>query len=64
VKIKLESLSLKELKDISEELNIDYNKLVSLSEIDENSISKEFNKELLRKISKALKMNYEDIFED
>ncbi len=64
MKIKLESLSLKELKDISEELNIDYNKLVSLSEIDENSISKEFNKELLRKISKALKMNYEDIFED
>ena len=64
IKIKIESLSLKELKDIAKSLKINYEKLVSLSEVDENQLSKEFNNELLIKILNALDLNYNDIFED
>ena len=64
IKIKIESLSLKELKKIASNLNIKYDKLVYLSEIDENHILKEFNKDFLRKISNELEMTYEDLFDE
>ncbi|MBN1215725.1 MAG: helix-turn-helix transcriptional regulator [Candidatus Lokiarchaeota archaeon] len=64
IKIKIESLSLKELKNIASNLNIKYDKLVYLSEIDENHILKEFNKDFLRKISNELEMTYEDLFDE
>lgn len=64
IKSKLESLSLKEVKNIAESINIDYNRLVSLSEIDEKDLSKDFDKELLRKISTALNLEYEDTIQE
>ncbi|MBY8981632.1 MAG: hypothetical protein KGD57_01675 [Candidatus Lokiarchaeota archaeon] len=64
IKAKKESLVLKEVKKIAENIGIGYKKLVSLSEIGKKDISKEISEDILRKISKALKINYEYIFED
>ncbi|MFX1476706.1 MAG: helix-turn-helix transcriptional regulator [Promethearchaeota archaeon] len=59
----LEGKSLADLKDIAEKVGISLEKLVSLSEINEEELSSNFNEDLLIKISAGLGMNFEDLFE-
>ncbi len=64
IKIKLESLSLKELKLIAQKLDIEYSKLITLADIDEKNLPNHFNEDLLRNISKILNLKYSDIIEE
>jgi putative transcriptional regulator len=59
----LEGKSLADLKDLAEKVGITLEKLVSLSEINEEELSSNFNADLLIKISAGLGMNFEDLFE-
>jgi putative transcriptional regulator len=63
IKDMIESLSLKELKEIAQNVGISYEKLASLSEISDEELTKNFNKEILEKISSELKVKFEDLFE-
>ena len=62
IKDKIESLSFKKIKAISENLGLSYDKLVSLTEISEDKLSKDFSEDLLKLISKALDMEFKEIF--
>ncbi|MFW9829496.1 MAG: helix-turn-helix transcriptional regulator [Candidatus Thorarchaeota archaeon] len=59
----LEVKSLVELKEVAEACDINLEKLASLSEIDDEELTSNFDENLLVKISMALGMNFEDLFE-
>jgi hypothetical protein len=62
IKDKIESLSFKKIKAISENIGISYDKLVSLTEISEEDLKDAFSKDILKKISESLGMKFEDMF--
>ena len=59
----LESKSLAKLKEIAEIVGISLEKLVSLSEIDDEELTKDFKEDTLIKIALELGINFEDLFE-
>ena len=59
----LESKSLAKLKEIAEIAGISLEKLVSLSEIDDEELTKDFKEDTLIKIALELGINFEDLFE-
>ncbi|MFX1500688.1 MAG: hypothetical protein ACFFDH_06955 [Promethearchaeota archaeon] len=59
----LEGKSLAELKEVAEVADINLEKLASLSEIDDEQLTSNFNENLLDKIAKGLGMQFEDLFE-
>ncbi len=59
----LESKSLAELREVAEVAGINFEKLASLSEIDDEELTSSFNDSLLVKIAKGLGMEFEDLFE-
>ncbi|MFX1389113.1 MAG: helix-turn-helix transcriptional regulator [Promethearchaeota archaeon] len=59
----LEGKSLAELKEVAEASDINLEKLASLSEIDDEELTSSFDENVLIKISIALGMNFEDLFE-
>ncbi|MBD3213522.1 MAG: helix-turn-helix domain-containing protein [Candidatus Lokiarchaeota archaeon] len=63
IKDKVESLSIKEMKDIADKLNMNQEKVVSLSEIDETDLLKEFEIKELEKIAKELGYSLEELFQ-
>lgn len=63
IKDKLESLSLRKLKEIAQNVGISYEKLASLSEISEEELTKNFTKKTLDKVSSELEVNFEVLFE-
>jgi putative transcriptional regulator len=62
IKDKIESLSLKDLKSISQEIGISYEQLASITEMSENELSNTFGKETLKKIAENLNMRFDDLF--
>lgn len=52
-----------ESKDVAEKAGISLDKLFSLSEIDDEQLTSNFNENLLDKIAKGLGMQFEDLFE-
>jgi putative transcriptional regulator len=63
IKDKIESLSLKELKSISKQLEISYERLVSLTEMSEEELNENFSVKQLKDISEVLDMDLEDVFQ-
>ena len=59
----LEGKSLAELKEVAEVAGINLGKLASLSEIDDEELTSNFNVSLLVIISRGLGMDFEDLFE-
>lgn len=59
----LEGKSLAELKEIAEVANIGFEKLASLSEIDDEQLNSSYDEKLLVKIAKELGKEFEDLFE-
>ncbi len=59
----LEGKSLAELKEIAEVANIGFEKLASLSEIDDEQLNSSYDEKLLVKIAKELRKEFEDLFE-
>jgi putative transcriptional regulator len=59
----LEGESLAELKEVAENANINLEKLASLSEIDDEKLSSDFNEKLLIEIARGLGLEFEDLFE-
>ncbi|TFF85338.1 MAG: transcriptional regulator [Promethearchaeota archaeon] len=63
IKDKLESLSLKKAKQIADDLNISYERIIALSEIEEEQILENFDKAELNNIAKKLGFKFDDLFE-
>ena len=59
----LESKSLVELREIAEIAGTNLEKLASLSEIDDEQLTKDFKKDLLIKIAVGMGIDFKDIFE-
>ncbi|MFX1373312.1 MAG: helix-turn-helix domain-containing protein [Promethearchaeota archaeon] len=55
--------SFAESKEVAEIAGISLDKLASLSEIDDEQLTSNFNENLLNKIAKGLGMQFEDLFE-
>jgi len=59
----LEGKSLVELREIAELAGINLEKLASLSEIDDEQLSKDFKEDSLTKIAVGLGIDFKDLFE-
>jgi len=59
----LEGKSLADLKEVAEAAGINLERLVSLSEIDDEELTSSFNESILVKIAMGLGMEFEDLFE-
>lgn len=59
----LEGKSLAELREIAEIAGINLEKLVSLSEIEDEQLTKDFKEDMLIKIALGLGIDFEDLFE-
>ena len=59
----LEGKSLVELREVAEIAGINLEKLASLSEIDDEHLTKDFKEDTLIKISLGLGIDFEDLFE-
>jgi len=59
----LESKSLVELREIAEIAGTNLEKLASLSEIDDEQLTKDFKKDLLIKIAVGMGIDFKDLFE-
>ena len=59
----LEGKSLAELREIAEIAGINLEKLVSLSEIEDEQLTKDFKEDTLVKIALGLGIDFEDLFE-
>ncbi|TXT64382.1 MAG: hypothetical protein BAJALOKI3v1_220046 [Promethearchaeota archaeon] len=64
IKDKVESLSIKEMKEIAEDLKMNQERIVSLSEIDEGELLKEFEKNELGNIAQKLGYSFDDLFQE
>jgi len=62
--IKNKSVTLEELDNLPKTIGIDYGTLKTLSTLDDEELSKNFNKEILIKVSKFLDKKYEELFEE
>lgn len=60
----LEGKSLAELREIAEIAGINLEKLASLSEIDDEQLTKDFKEDTLIKIALALGIDFKDLFEE
>lgn len=60
----LESKSLSELRVVAEVAGLNLEKLASLSEMDDEQLTKAFKKETITKIAIALGAEFEDLFEN
>lgn len=58
----VDNIKLGDIKEIADEIGIDYNKILKLSEIDDEQLSKMYTEEELRKISKALGEEFHKLF--
>ncbi|NVM46092.1 MAG: helix-turn-helix domain-containing protein [Candidatus Lokiarchaeota archaeon] len=63
VKDILEGKSLAELREIAEIAGINLEKLASLSEIDDEELTKEFREDTLIKIALGLEIDFKELFE-
>ena len=63
IKDVLEGKSLAELREIAEIACINLDKLASLSEIDDEQLTKDFKEDMLIKIALGLGIDFEDLFE-
>ena len=63
VKDLIENLSVKDAKEIADNVGISYEMLISLSEITDKELTKNFNEEILKKIASELKTEFENLFE-
>ena len=63
IKNVLEGKSLAELRNIAELAGINLGKLASLSEIDDEQLTKDFKEDTLIKIALGLGIDFEDLFE-
>ena len=59
----LEVKSLAELREVAEIAGINLEKLASLSEIDDEQLTKDFKEEMLIKIALGLGIGFDDLFE-
>lgn len=59
----LEGTSLADLKEVAEAAGINFEKLASLSEIDDEELTSSFTESILVKIAMGLGMEFEDLFE-
>ncbi len=64
IKAKINALSLKKLKSIANDLNISYEKLISLSEVKEDQLEETFDSGFLKRVAGALGMEFDEIFKD
>lgn len=62
--IKNKSVTLEELDNLPKTIGIDYGTLKTLATMDDEELSKNFNKEILIKVSKFLDKKYEELFEE
>lgn len=56
------NIKLGDIKEIADEIGIDYNKILKLSEIDDEQLSKMYTEEELTKISEALGEEFHKLF--
>ncbi|TFF94736.1 MAG: transcriptional regulator [Promethearchaeota archaeon] len=63
IRDELESLSVREVKELAEDLNMTYENIIALSEIEEEQILENFNKIELNNIAKKLGFKFDDLFE-
>ncbi|GAG37934.1 unnamed protein product [marine sediment metagenome] len=60
----LEGKSLSEIREVAEVAGLNLEKLASLSEMDDEELTKAFKKETITKIAIALGAEFEDLFEN
>lgn len=58
----IDNIKLGDLKEIADEIGIEYNKIMKLSEIDDEQLSKMYTEEELTKISEALGIEFHKLF--
>jgi len=58
----VDNIKLGDIKEIADEIGIDYNKILKLSEIDDEQLSKMYTEEELTKISEALGEEFHKLF--
>ncbi len=63
IKDLIESRSVKDAKEIADKVGISYETLISLSEITDNELTKNFKKEILEKVASEFGAQFEDLFE-
>lgn len=59
----LEGKSLADLREVAEIAGINLDKIASLSEIDDNQLTKDFREDTLLKIALGLGIDFDDLFE-
>ena len=62
IKDLLGSKTLDEIEEISEEIGINYERLIKLKKLDEGELLKIFDEKELRNISKALGVDFDTLF--
>ena len=62
IKDLIDNIKLGDIKEIADEIGIEYNKILKLSEIDDEQLANLYNEEVLTKISKALGKEFYDLF--
>lgn len=62
IKDLVDNIKLGDIKEIADEIGIDYNKILKLSEIDDEQLSKMYTEEELTKISEALGEEFHKLF--
>ena len=62
IKELIDNIKLGNLKEIANEIGIEYNKIMKLSEIDDDELSKMYTEEELTKISEALGIEFHKLF--
>ena len=62
IKDLVNNIKLGDIKEIADEIGIDYNKILKLSEIDDEQLSKMYTEEELTKISEALGEEFHKLF--
>ena len=63
IKDLLEGKSLADLREVAEIAEINLERLASLSEIDDNQLTKDFREDTLLKIALGLGLDFDDLFE-
>jgi len=62
IKDLIHNIKLGDIKEIAGEIGIDYNRILKLSEIDDDQLSKIYTEEELRKISEGLGFTFNKLF--
>ena len=62
IKDLIDNIKLGDIKEIADEIGIEYNKILKLSEIDDEQLANLYNEEVLTKISIALGKEFHELF--